>query len=96
MVVRHDESEESLSLQLLMLLEVPTLVIHGDDDRIVPIGAAGQQCNGEAAASPNFGIPSIKDIRNPLEDIISRFLALRGHLPQTTGRKRGCRNARRI
>jgi hypothetical protein len=53
-----------------------------------------RKCNGEAAASLNYGIPSIKDFRNLLEDIIGRFLALPVHLPQTTGRKRGCRNAR--
>jgi non-heme chloroperoxidase len=30
-------------LKDLARVDVPTLVIHGDDDRIVPIGAAGQR-----------------------------------------------------
>jgi hypothetical protein len=65
-----------------------------ETQKAVSSSNTGMRRPSSPKASSSNRFDHIKDFRNPLEDIISGFLALPGHLPQTTGRKRGCRNAR--
>jgi pimeloyl-ACP methyl ester carboxylesterase len=44
--------------------DVPTLIIHGDDDQIVPIGAAARLIRIEKMAASGCAASTIKEINH--------------------------------